>query len=72
MLEEDFKMELQLTESLFDFGIIDEAACRNKLIQQDYKRITPRRRVTDAKITLAEKYCVSFSLVDKIVLDIGK
>ena len=32
MLEEDFKIEPQLTESLFDFGIIDEAACRNKLI----------------------------------------
>jgi len=72
MLEEDFKIEPQLTETLFDFGILDEKTCRDKLIQQDFQRITINRRITDARITLAEKYCVSYSTVEKVTTRIGK
>lgn len=72
MLEEDFAMDPQLTETLFDFGILDELTCRNKLIQRDFQRLMPRSKVTDLRLTLADKYCVSFSTIDKITSSTGK
>ena len=70
MLEEDFAMDPQLTETLFDFGILDELTCRNKLIQRDFQRLMPRSKVTDLRLTLGDKYSLCYSSIEKITTDI--
>lgn len=70
MLEEDFQVDPQITESLFDFGFLDVAACRNELIKREFHQIGKRETKTNAKLRLSDKYCVSYSLVDKAVRDV--
>ena len=70
MLEDDFQVDPQITETLFDFGFLDEAACRNKLIQRDFQTIPKHEPKVDAISRLSDKYCVSSSLVEKVIYSI--
>ena len=55
------------TMVMFDVGILDERVCRDVLIRDEYYSNITTIRKTDLKIKLSEKYCTSFSTVEKII-----
>lgn len=67
LLLKDFDLPKNLTEAMFDLGLIDERAARAVLIREEYFRKINHRRKTDVKISLANRYCLSYSAVEKIV-----
>ena len=52
---------------MFDVGILDERVCRDVLIRDEYFGNISSIRKTDLKIKLSEKYCASFSTIEKII-----
>ena len=70
MLEEDFQVDPQITESLFAFGFLDESACRNELIKRDFQDTSKHEPKVNAISRLSDKYCVSESLVEKVIYSI--
>ena len=52
-------------QALFDIGLLEEHVCRKVLIREEYAERCAVRNKTNLKITLAEKYCVSLSTVEK-------
>lgn len=63
--------EFQIAEGTFialvDNHIIDPEGARNFLIKKEYKTLINSQPLNEAKYILSEKYCVSFSLVEKVV-----
>ena len=55
------------TITMFAVGLLDERVCRDVLIRDEYFSNISRVRKTDLKIQLSEKYCTSFSTVEKII-----
>ena len=56
LIEHDFDLSTPVTETMFDYGLINERNARRVLIQDDYLRYTRYRRKTDIKIYLVERY----------------
>lgn len=63
--------EFQITEGTFialvDSNIINPEGARNFLIKKEYQTLIQHEPLTEAKYKLSEKYCVSFSMVEKVV-----
>ncbi len=66
-VERDFNIPALVTEALFKRGLINERNAIRVLIQDEYLRSNPRHRKTDIKINLSDKYCLSYSTIEKIV-----
>lgn len=67
ILKQNFNIDPSLTEMLFDVGLIRDDIARRFVIREEYLAKSRSLRKTDLKISLAQKYCVSFSTVEKIV-----
>lgn len=67
LLKEEFQIEPEVTEILFARGILSEYNCRNVLIKKEYKDKAQPKEKNRLKNKLAENYCVSVFLVEKIV-----
>jgi hypothetical protein len=67
LLEDEFKVDPQTTNILFDNGILDFKECRDLLIKTEYvKKAEPKERQR-LKEKLANRYCISVCLVEKIL-----
>jgi hypothetical protein len=67
LLEDEFKVDPQTTNILFDNGILDFKECRDLLIKNEYvKKVEPKEKIR-LRDKLAIKYCISVSLVEKIL-----
>ena len=68
MLKDDFDIDSEVTSLLFEKGIVRESEVMKVLIKDDYiKNVKPKqKRILRNKLAL--KYCISISLVEKIVL----
>ena len=67
LLKDEFQIDPQVTELLFEKGILADHICRNVLIKQEYSErveATGRQRL---KGRIADKYCISVELVEKII-----
>ena len=69
LLKSDYGIAESITAELFDKGIICEPAARNVLIKSEYKRRMQPKEKQRIRNTIAERYCVSVKLVEKIVLN---
>jgi hypothetical protein len=67
MLKDEFQIPLDVTEIMFNTGFLIEQKCRDVLIRDEYKRKAQPKEKNRLKGKLAEKYCVSIFLVEKIV-----
>ena len=67
LIQRDFDIPTPVTLAMFDRGLLDERAAVRVLIQDEYMQKIYYRRKTDIKIHLSERYCVSYSTVEKIV-----
>jgi hypothetical protein len=71
LLSEEFNIPRDITEELFDIGILNVQNCRNVLIQREYKRKACSKERNRIKTMLSDKYCVSFPTVEKILHNNG-
>ncbi len=68
LLKEYFNIEPDVAEVMFDNGFLNELKVRDALIRLEYnKKLEPKEKIR-LREKLARKYCVSISLVEKIVL----
>jgi hypothetical protein len=65
--KENYQIDPKITEKLYDEGILSYKTCRDLLLRNEYqKEVEPKMR-NRIKLKLAEKYCVSFASVEKII-----
>lgn len=67
LLKEEFKIDPSITEVMFENGFLTEQACRNVLIRDEYKRKAQSKEKQRLKGRIADKYCVSVELIEKII-----
>ena len=68
VLKNNFNIDELLTALLFEKGWLNEFSCRNILIKEEYKHRIQSKEKQRIKANLAERYCMSFKNVEKIVL----
>lgn len=67
LLKEEFQIEPNVTQLLFERGILNEKDCKKVLIKKEYEAKVEAKKKEILKDQIAEKYCISVSLVKKII-----
>jgi len=67
VLQANYGITKDITESMFSDGILDEYVCKKFIIREEWNQKAGFVSRTDLKIQLADKYCVSVSTVEKYV-----
>ena len=67
LLKDQFLINKETTESLFENKVLHEPDCRNALIRDEYKKKSRPKEKQRLKERIAEKYCISVCLVEKIL-----
>jgi hypothetical protein len=67
LLRDEFNIDPNVTNLLFDKGMLNFKICRDILIKEEYRRKAQSKERQRLKGRLAERYCVSLELVRKIV-----
>lgn len=68
-LKNEFGIDPSVTEVLFERGLLFIPACRNYLIREEYKKKAQPKERQRVKGIIADSFCVSVKLVEKIVSD---
>lgn len=68
LLKKEFGISETVTKELFESGILHEHLMRKVLIKVEYKKKLKAKQKQLIRNKIAEKYCVSVSLVEKTVL----
>lgn len=68
LLKEEFQIDPEVTAIMFEEGFLRECECRNVLIRNEYKKKAQSKERMRLRTKLADKYCVSVSLIEKVVL----
>jgi hypothetical protein len=69
LLKENFEIDEMTTALMFEEGLLSITGCRNFLIKTEYKQKAKSKERIRLRNRLAEKYCISTVLVEKIVLN---
>lgn len=67
LLRDDFQINESVTAMLFERGILQEPSAKKVLIRDEYIKLARPKEKQRLRSKLADKYCVSVSLVEKIV-----
>ena len=65
LIEKNYQISAEVTMSMFDNDILTEFQCKKVLIRDEYINSSARMRNMDVKKSLAEKFSVSLSTVEK-------
>lgn len=65
--KEHYQISPEITNQLYDKGILSYKKCRDLLLKDEYNKTISPKMKNRIKIRLAEKYCVSFASVEKII-----
>ena len=68
LFKEDYHIDEPVTAFLFEQGILQEHLAKKMLIRSEYEKKSSSKEKQRLRCKLAVKYCVSVSLVEKIVL----
>lgn len=67
LLKEHYQIEEDVTETLFDDGILHEHEMQKVLIKNEYNnKVQPTGKI-DLQYKIADKFCVSVRLVREII-----
>jgi hypothetical protein len=66
-LQEDFNISPEVTERLFNEGLLTFKPCRDVLLKREYLKKAQPKEKQRIKERIANAYCVSVDLVRKIV-----
>jgi hypothetical protein len=67
ILQAEFSIPAEVTAVLFEKGILSDKSCRDMLIKIEYKEKAIPKEKQRLKNKLADKYCISVELVEKII-----
>jgi hypothetical protein len=67
LLKVEYGISEETTAELFERRILFEPAIRNALIRGEYLRKAKPKEKNILKSKLADKYCVSFASIEKII-----
>jgi hypothetical protein len=67
LLRDEFNIDPNVTALLFDKGMLSFTACRNMLIQEEYRKKAQPKERQRVRGMLAEKYCISVSFLEKMI-----
>ena len=67
LLKSEYGISETVTRELFASGILHEHIVRNVLIKHEYKKKIKPKEKNRLKIKLADKYCISFFSIEKIL-----
>lgn len=62
-----FDIPKSVSMAMFDDELLTEHQCKKVLIRDEYIRASTKLKLTELKISLAERYCVSLSTVEKYI-----
>ena len=68
LIKEKIGLSSDAVKALFDIGLLTENNCKRILIREEYFDKMTTRKKTELKIHLAQKYCISFSMVEKYIV----
>ena len=68
-MKRNLDISTDVTEMMFDIGLIREDLAKRVLIRNEYKVRERTHKKTELKIHLAEKWHVSLSTVEKILTE---
>ena len=72
LLKRDLDIPFEVTGTLFDLGLIDERCAIRVLVKDEYlKYLVGHRSKTNILIYLAERYCLSYSTIEKITAELN-
>ena len=72
LLKRDLDIPSEVTGTLFDLGLIDERNAIRVLIKDEYiGYLVGNRSKTNIRIYLAERYCLSYSTIEKITAEVN-
>jgi hypothetical protein len=70
-LQEKQDIPRKQTAWMFENKILDEHVCRKVLIAHEYKKqLKTGKTKTDIKVLLSDRYCISYSMVEKYIYQI--
>lgn len=69
LLKEKYDIAPEVTESLFNSGMLSHTACRDILIKEEYRQRVKPEETERLRYNLAEKYCISERQVRKIIYE---
>jgi len=67
LLKEKYNIAPEVTDQLFNSGMLSHTACRDMLIQQEYKQKARPKERQLVKYQIADRYCLSVSSVEQII-----
>lgn len=65
LLKKRYDIPKEITMALFDDELLTEHQCKKILIRDEYINASTKHRLTELKISLADRYSVSFYTVEK-------
>jgi len=60
-----FDLPVETTETMFTAGVLEENVCKKVLIRHEFHNASGKKG--EIKESIADKYCVSISTVEKII-----
>jgi hypothetical protein len=68
LLKEKYNIAPEVTEKMFDSGLLKEYNCRYMLIRDEFMKKAEPKEKQRLRSKLAEKYCVSVKTIEKITI----
>lgn len=68
-MDQNFSITAEVTETMFDVGLIREDVAKRVLIRNEYSQRERTHKKTELKIHLAEKFSTSLSTIEKILAE---
>ena len=68
-LSQNFDITPEVTETMFDTGLIREHIAKRVIIRNEYNHRAITHKKTELKIHLSEKFAVSLSTIEKIITE---
>jgi hypothetical protein len=69
LLKEKYNIAPEVTEEMFNSGILKEHICKVILIKDEYKQKVKPEESERLRYKLAEKYCVSERFIRKVLYE---
>lgn len=67
LIKNSYELPKQVTMAMFDDGLLTEEQCKKVLIRNEWLTASTKHKLTELKLSLADRYCVSFSTVEKYI-----
>lgn len=70
LIKNNYQLSTEITLSMFDQGLLTEHQCKKVLIRDEFVNSSTKFENMNLKKSLADKYCVSLSTVEKYIREL--